>query len=155
MNDKERVSVSIYKIFEGFKDTFTLPTDATLEKTLKFSALLLVCSILSELLGFYTFLSWQGCLLCTGILVALLWVERRENDALLRMYRDARVSAKKVMQRAKDAGASYSGGRRSSSNGAGKQKTGSNPKRGNNSQSKRRNGSTGRSGKSTGRTRTN
>ena len=109
MDDKERLSVSIYHLFVGFKDTFTLPTDATLEKTMKFAALMLLCSALSSLLGLYTFVSWQGCLICLIVIVALLWVERRENDALLRMYRNARVSAQKVAQRAKDASASYSG----------------------------------------------
>lgn len=141
MDDKEKLSVSIYYMFEAFRDTLSLPTDATLEKSMKFSALLFVCSGISQLLGFYTFISWQGALLCTVILIGLLWVERRENDALLRMYRNARLSAKKAAQRAKDASASYSSGRRPTGDGAGQQKVGKGNRRTNNGSNKRRNGS--------------
>ena len=111
MNEKEIISLSIYDIVHSVKNTFSLPTHATLEKTFYYSVALLFCSILSELLGFYTFISWQGDLLCVGLLVLLLWMERSENDALLKMYRTAKVSAEKAVRRAKTAGSNISNGR--------------------------------------------
>lgn len=155
MDDKEKLSVSIYHLFVGFKDTFTLPTDATLEKTMKFAALMFLCSALSSLLGLYTFVSWQGCLVCLIVLIALLWVERRENDALLRMYRNARVSAQKVAQRAKDASAGHSGGRRTTGNGSAQQKTGGRAGHGATGEAKGHNGSNSRGKQRTGNTRPN
>lgn len=124
MTDKERFSVSFYKIIVCIKDAFTLPTHNTVEQTLILSAILFGCTTLSTLLGFYTFISWQGALICTVFHVVLLYKERSENDALLRMYRNARVSAEKVMQRAKSASTSISGERRTNSNRTSKQKTG-------------------------------
>ena len=115
MDDKERISLQIYDIVLSIRDTLSLPTHASLEKTLYFSMGLLLCSILSELLKFYTFISWQGCLICIVLLLLLLWIERSENDALLRMYRSARVSAEKALRRAKNASAN-SGSRRSANN---------------------------------------
>lgn len=103
MDDKERFSLYLYDIAISIRDTLSLPTHKTLEKTFYFSLGLLLCSLLSELLGFYTFISWQGCLVCIGLLLLLLWLERSENDALLRMYRTARVSAEKAVRRAKSA----------------------------------------------------
>lgn len=111
MDDKERLSLSIYDIVHSVKDTFSLPTHATLEKTLYYSLALLVSSILSKLLGFYTFVSWQGCLICVALLVTLLWMERSENDALLKMYRTAKLSAEKAVRRAKTAGSSIGNSR--------------------------------------------
>lgn len=145
MNDKEKLSVSFYHILVGIKETLSLPTDRTLEKVLKFSALLTVLTLVLNLMGFFTFLSWQGCLICTIILVALLWKERSENDALLRMYRDARVSAQKVAQYAKDAGARVDNYRRSAGTNTSKQKTAGRKESRDNSKSKGRNGSNGRS----------
>ena len=111
MNDKERLSLQIYPIILSVRDTLSLPTHKTLEKTLYYSLGLLLSSLLSELLGFYTFISWQGCLICIGLLILLLWIERSENDALLRMYRSARVSAEEAMRRAANASSRISGQR--------------------------------------------
>lgn len=116
MDDKERFSLYLYDIAISIRDTLSLPTHKTLEKTFYFSLGLLLCSLLSELLGFYTFISWQGCLICIGLLLLLLWLERRENDALLRMYRTARVSAEKAVRRAKSASTGVSSGRSSDVN---------------------------------------
>lgn len=124
MTDQEKISVSFYKIIVSIKDAFSLPTHNTIESTLKLSVVLFVCTVLSTLLGFYTFISWQGSLLCTVFHVVLLYKERSENDALLRMYRNARVSAEKAVQRAKNAGASVGGRRSANSNSSVKQKTG-------------------------------
>ena len=81
MNDKEKLSLCIYRIMRNFRDTLSLPTHATLEKTLYYSLGLLSCSIVSSLLGFYTFISWYGAFTCTALLILLLWLERSENDA--------------------------------------------------------------------------
>ena len=116
MDIKKRISLSIYNIVLSVRDTLSLPTHNTLEKTLYYSAALLACSILSELIGFYTFISWQGALICVVALVALLWMERSENDALLKMYRTARVSAEKALRRAKAASSGISSKRSSTGN---------------------------------------
>lgn len=104
MNDNSRISLMIYNTLVSIKNTLSLPTHATLEKTFIYSLILFGCSILSTLLKFYTFISWQGCLICIIALFTLLWIERSENDALLRMYRTVRVSAEKTLQRTKTAG---------------------------------------------------
>lgn len=106
--DKERLSLSMYNAVLGVRDTISLPTHKTLEKTFYFSIALLGSSILSTVIGFYTFLSWQGCLLCVALLTILLFIERSENDALLKMYRNARLSTQKVVRRAKNVSASVS-----------------------------------------------
>lgn len=113
MDNKEKLSVGVYNLVVNIRDTLSLPTHSTIAKTFYYSLLLLVCSIVSELLGFYTFISWYGCLTCVIVLTILLWIERRENDALLKMYRTARLSAEKVVCRAKAASINV-GGERSS-----------------------------------------
>lgn len=123
MIDKEKISVSFYKIIMSVKDNISLPTHKTIEYTLIYSVVLLFCSVLSTLLRFYTFVSWQGCLMCTVFHVVLLYKERSENDALLRMYRNARVSAEKVVQRAKDTGSRINGRRSSDGANSAKQET--------------------------------
>lgn len=123
MNDYEKLSVSFHTILMGFRDTLSLPTDSSLEKCLKLSAVLTVLTAVLKLVGIYTFLSWQGCLFCTAILVTLLWIERSENDALLRMYSNARVSAQKAAQYAKSASSSISSKRRSTGNNSSGKKT--------------------------------
>lgn len=124
MNDKERLSLQIYPIILSVRDTLSLPTHKTLEKTLYYSLGLLLSSLLSELLGFYTFISWQGCLICIGLLILLLWIERSENDALLRMYRSARVSAEEAMRRAANASSRISGQRGANVSDSTSEKTG-------------------------------
>lgn len=143
MNDKERLSLCFYSILVSMRDTLSLPTDSTLEKCLKLSAALFATTVISRLLGFFTFISWQGSLLCTVILVALLWKERRENDALLRMYRNARVSAQKAAQYAKTAGAYLDDRRRSASSGTGAKKNANRQQSGGKRQNPGRNGSSG------------
>lgn len=108
MKDDEKLSLAIYDIVLSVRNTLSLPTHKTLEKTLYYSLALFGCSLLSELIGFYTFISWQGCLICIVLIIALLFIERSENDALLKMYRTARVSAEKAVRRAKTAGTSVS-----------------------------------------------
>lgn len=105
MDDKERLSLSIYSIVNSIKDTLSLPSHDILEKTLYYSLGLLCCSVMSKLLGFYTFIEWPGALLCTALLILLLWLERSENDALLRMYSNARLSARKIARKGKSASA--------------------------------------------------
>lgn len=129
MNNKEKISLCVYDIVLSVRDTISLPTHETLERTLKFSLLLLVCSILSSLLGFYTFISWQGCLICIVLLVILLWIERSENDALLRMYSSAKLSAEKALRRAKDAGSSISSRRSADNNDCIESETGTRERR--------------------------
>lgn len=114
MKDFERLSLSIHGMLLKTYETISLPTHVTLEGTFKFSLILLACSVLSTLLGFYTFISWQGCLICVVLLTILLFIERSENDALLRMYRTARLSAEKALRRAASAGTGIRGNNRSS-----------------------------------------
>lgn len=123
MTESEKLSVSIYSIAEGLKDTVSLPTPDTVEKTTFLSVILFGCSLVSEAIGMYTFISWQGSGLCTLVLGVLLYMERSENNALSRMYRNARVSIEKDVKRAKDAGSRLSSRRSANSNNRTKQKT--------------------------------
>ena len=113
MDEKEKLSLAIYGIVVSVRDTLSLPTHATLLRTFIFSALLFLCSLLSSLLGFYTFIGWPGSLICTLALGVLLFIERSENDALSRMYRSAKLSAQKAMRRAANSGSGQRGGRNS------------------------------------------
>lgn len=122
MTESEKLSVSIYSIAEGLKDTVSLPTPDTVEKTTLLSVILFGCSLVSEAIGMYTFISWQGSGLCTLVLGVLLYMERSENNALSRMYRNARVSIEKDVKRAKDAGSRLSSRRSANSNNRTKQK---------------------------------
>ena len=122
MTESEKLSVSIYSIAEGLKDTVSLPTPDTVEKTTFLSVILFGCSLVSEAIGMYTFISWQGSGLCTLVLGVLLYIERSENNALSRMYRNARVSIEKDVKRAKDAGSRLSSRRSANSNNRTKQK---------------------------------
>ena len=122
MTESEKLSVSIYSIAEGLKDTVSLPTPDTVEKTTFLSAILFGCSLVSEAIGMYTFISWQGSGLCTLVLGVLLYIERSENNALSRMYRNARISIEKDVKRAKDAGSRLSSRRSANSNNRTKQK---------------------------------
>lgn len=122
MTESEKLSVSIYSIAEGLKDTVSLPTPDTVEKTTLLSVILFGCSLVSEAIGMYTFISWQGSGLCTLVLGVLLYMERSENNALSRMYRNARVSIEKDVKRAKDAGSRLSSRRSANSNNCTKQK---------------------------------
>ena len=122
MTESEKLSVSIYSIAEGLKDTVSLPTPDTVEKTTLLSVILFGCSLVSDAIGMYTFISWQGSGLCTLVLGVLLYMERSENNALSRMYRNARVSIEKDVKRAKDAGSRLSSRRSANSNNRTKQK---------------------------------
>ena len=122
MTESEKLSVSIYSIAEGLKDTVSLPTPDTVEKTTFLSVILFGCSLVSEAIGMYTFISWLGSGLCTLVLGVLLYMERSENNALSRMYRNARVSIEKDVKRAKDAGSRLSSRRSANSNNRTKQK---------------------------------
>ena len=122
MTESEKLSVSIYSIAEGLKDTVSLPTPDTVEKTTFLSVILFGCSLVSDTIGMYTFISWQGSGLCTLVLGVLLYMERSENNALSRMYRNARVSIEKDVKRAKDAGSRLSSRRSANSNNRTKQK---------------------------------
>ena len=122
MTESEKLSVSIYSIAAGLKDTVSLPTPDTVEKTTFLSVILFRCSLVSEAIGMYTFISWQGSGLCTSVLGVLLYMERSENNALSRMYRNARISIEKDVKRAKDAGSRLSSRRSANSNNSIKQK---------------------------------
>lgn len=142
MEEKERLSLAIYNIAVGIKETISLPTDKTLAKTLIMSGALFLVSFVSWLLGLYTFISWQGCLICTIFLVVLLFVERRENDALLKMYSNARLHTEQALQRAKATSARISNGRDPIQHGAAVQNSQTTVSNGSGS-NKRRAGSSG------------
>lgn len=150
MDDKEKLSLCFYGVLVSMKDTLSLPTDSTLDKCMKLSISMFALTLVCNLLGLYTFISWQGSLLCSAILVALLWKERRENDALLRMYRNARVSAQKATQYAKAASAYIDDRRRAASASTSAKKTAERKQPGSTSTNTRRNGSGGGDTKRTG-----
>lgn len=103
--DKELVRKYLHTTLFDLKDTVSLPSINTLEHVLYMSCGVTVISIFSQLLGFYTFLSWHGCLLCTLLLVAVAYRERSQTDVLLRMYSTAKLSAEKVYSGAKNSSA--------------------------------------------------
>lgn len=104
MDELNKISKNFYKVVLAFKDALVLPTDSSLFSTFKYSCVLTVICLLAKLLGFYTFLSWYGCLTCTLLLLLLLLIERSENHALLEMYRAAQVRARKIARRQQEAG---------------------------------------------------
>lgn len=101
---QKQISDYIYSIIVGIKDTFRLPTHSTLLLTLEYAALLLVCSIVSTLFHFYTFISWQGALLCVLALGVLIFIERSENDEIMQMYRNAQTQFNSAKDKAKELG---------------------------------------------------
>lgn len=94
--EKEKLSLAMYNIVLSIRDNVTLPTHGTIAKVLILSIAMLICSIISRLLRFYTFISWQGCLICVGVLLVLLWVERAQNDTLIKAYKAGAAYAKKA-----------------------------------------------------------
>lgn len=94
--DKEKLSLSMYNIVLSIRDNITLPTHGTISKVLILSIAMLVCAVISRLLRFYTFVSWQGCLICVAVLLVLLWVERAQNDTLIKAYKAGAAYAKKA-----------------------------------------------------------
>lgn len=98
MNDKEKekLSLAMYDIVLSIRDNITLPTHGTIAKVLILAIAMLLCSIISRLFRFYTFISWQGCLICVVVLLVLLWVERAQNDTLIKAYKAGAAYAKKV-----------------------------------------------------------
>lgn len=101
ISDEQQKVISdyIYNIILGIKDTFRLPTHTTLLSTFKFSLLLLICSIISTVLRFYTFISWQGALACCVILGILLFMERSENEELMQTYQMAKNHIEAAQQK--------------------------------------------------------
>lgn len=98
MNDKEKekLSLAMYDIVLSIRDNITLPTHGTIANVLILAIAMLLCSIISRLFRFYTFISWQGCLICVVVLLVLLWVERAQNDTLVKAYKAGAAYAKKV-----------------------------------------------------------
>lgn len=142
--NEEKFAQLIYNIVIDVRDTLSLPTHKTLATTTAFSLGLFAVSLLADLLKFYTFVSWQGSLICTIALVILLWIERSENDALLRMYRSARASAEKAVCRAKTAGSNLNSKRSANRNDRNKQATGKRNERGSKGKNSGRHGSNSR-----------
>lgn len=105
MSEQDKLAGIIIDILKEFRNLIVLPTDKTIESTFKWSLILSAITTLCTLLKVYTFVSWQGAWLCTAVLFALLYKERRDNDALLRMYHSVELSARKIKSRAEDAGA--------------------------------------------------
>lgn len=98
MNDKEKekLSLAMYNIVLSIRDNITLPTHGTISKVLILSIAMLIMSLISSIAKFYTFVSWQGCLICVAVLLVLLWVERAENDTLIKAYQAGAKYAKKA-----------------------------------------------------------
>ena len=101
--EKEKLSLALYDVVLGVKDTVSLPTHDTLAKTLVYSLVLTFCSLISTLLDFYTFISWQGSLICVCVLIGLLYVERAQNKTLENAYKVARQKAKAAQKKAREA----------------------------------------------------
>lgn len=111
LTDIEKISVGIHDGLVSIIDTLSLPTNKTLMKSFKYSLALTGVSLLSDLLGFYTFISWQGALLCTCLLFMFMYMERRESNELLRMYGSAKLRVEETLRWAKNAGSSFRTGR--------------------------------------------
>ena len=106
MTDVEKISVGIHDTVVDISNTLTLPTHRTLVKNFKLSLALSALSFLSELLGFYTFISWQGSILCSCMLFAFMYVERGNSNDLSRVCSPIKLHATNIARRAKDAGSS-------------------------------------------------
>ncbi len=96
--EKEKLSLAMYDIVLSIRNNISLPTHGTISKVLVLSIALFVCSVISSLLRFYTFISWEGSLICVIVLLILLWVERAQNDTLIRAYKAGAKYAKKAEQ---------------------------------------------------------
>ncbi len=94
--EKEKLSLAMYNIVLSIRDNISLPTHATISRVLILSIAMLICSVISTLLHFYTFISWQGCAACVAVLLILLWVERAQNDTLLKAYKAGAAYAKRA-----------------------------------------------------------
>lgn len=99
--EKEKMALGMYDTMKEMHSVMSLPTHSSMERTLYFSIGLFFCTTICRLIGFYTFLSWQGCLLCVLALVIFLFVERKENDTLLRMYSNARKKSLAMVNKLK------------------------------------------------------
>ena len=99
--EQERLSLSFYRVLSNLHKVLAFPTHATLEKSFKFSLVMSACTGISTLLGYYTFITWYSALTCTAIIFIVLWRERAENDALIKMYTRARQRAESAKKRAK------------------------------------------------------
>lgn len=98
--ERERLSLLIYNVVWDIRNTLTLPVHDTLYKSFLYSLMMFGICLISSLAGIYSFISWQGALICSIVLGVLLWVERAQNDAYIRTYKAARATFKKAQQRA-------------------------------------------------------
>ena len=98
--EKERLSLALYDVVWNIKNTLSLPVHDTLYKSLLYSLLLFGVSLIGDIGGFYTFVSWQGALICAIVLGVLLWVERAQNNAYEVAMKKARAAYIKAKKRA-------------------------------------------------------
>lgn len=96
----------VYDTLLNIKTTLSLPTHKTLNQSMKLSAGILVASCVSYIAGFPTAIDPLGALCCFIILLMLSIMEGSEDNELSRMYSAAKLSAGKVVRRAKEAGSS-------------------------------------------------
>lgn len=99
--EKERLSLAIYDVVWSMKNTLSFPVHDTLYKSFLYSLLMFGIIIIAKLLKVYTFLSWQGCLICALVLGILLWVERAQNNAYERTLEQARRALKEAKKKAR------------------------------------------------------
>lgn len=97
--DNEILLEYVKSIVECMIDTFRLPTHDTIWDTFKYSCISTVVCAVCSLFNIFTFLSWQGCLICSLALGIMLFVERNENDSLQKAYDKAKRLKNKVAER--------------------------------------------------------
>lgn len=124
MSDQDRFAQLLIEVLKSCRDLIFLPTDKRMETTFKWSLCLTALNAIFAILGVYTFLSWEGCLLCSLMLFLLLFIERRENDALSRMYHTVELSVKEAKRRAESASTSIGVRRSGKRDNPAKQKAG-------------------------------
>lgn len=112
MREDELIEI-LYTVIKESIDSLVLPTGNTLLPSLAFSGIIFSVSLISDILDIYSFISWQGAGIACLSLFALTLIERREDNEVSRLYRNAQLRAERVKSRLtsassgnKDAGAS-------------------------------------------------
>lgn len=105
MKEDELIEI-LYTVIKESVDSLVLPTGNTLLPSLAFSGIIFFISLISDILDIYSFISWQGAGIACLSLFALTLIERREDNEVSRLYRNAQLRAERVKSRLTSAGSS-------------------------------------------------
>ena len=72
----------MYGALKQMRDVVAMPTDSNIETLVVISVALSVITGFAGLLHIFTFISWQGAVINSTILIALMCYEKGENNAL-------------------------------------------------------------------------